>query len=145
VTQRVRREIGAEATGLARLDERGSCGGIGQVGRQSPTGKEPASAAVRFPDLAEHLEDWLGQRENSLLVSLADEADNHLFGVDRGDGQRSRLGDPQAIGVHERETAANDGLLQRGNQAAAILVAANGGQAQLAWLADFFFVNRGQS
>ena len=145
MTQRVGREIGAKAAGLACLDERGSCGGIGQVSRQSPAGKEPASAAVRFPDLAEHLEVGFGQRQNSLLVPLADDAENHLFGVDRGDGQRNRLGDPQAISVHERETAANDGPFQRGDQAAAILVAADGGQAYSAWLADFFFVNSGQS
>ena len=121
------REIGVEAAGLARLDERGSCGGIGQVGRQSPAGKEPPSAAVRFPDLAEHLEDGFAQRQNSLLVSLADDAEDHLFGVDCGDGQRDRLGDPQAIGVDERETAAQDGLFQRGDQATAILIAANRG------------------
>ena len=82
---------------------------------------------MRFPDLAEHLEDGSTQRKNSLLVSLADDAENHLFGVDCGDGQRNRLGDPQAIGVHERETAALDGLFQRGDQAAAILIAANDG------------------
>ena len=57
VTQRVRPEIGVEAAGVARLDERGPCGRIGQVGRQSPAGKEPSPAAVGFPDLAEHLED----------------------------------------------------------------------------------------
>ena len=39
VTQRVRPEIGVEAAGVARLDERGPCGRIGQVGRQPPTGK----------------------------------------------------------------------------------------------------------
>jgi hypothetical protein len=127
MTQRVWREIGAKTAGLARLDERGSCGGIGQMGRQSPAGKEPPPAAVRFPDLAEHPEDGFAERQNSLLVSLADDAEDHLFGVDRGDGQRGRLGDPQAVGVHERETAANDGLLQRGDQAAAILIAANDG------------------
>ncbi len=98
-----------------------------------------------FPDLAEHLEDRFGQRENTLLVSLADDAQNHLLGVDRGDGQRDRLGDPQAIGVDERETAAIDGLFQCGDQAAAVLVTADVGQPLPAWLADFFFVNRGQS
>src|SRR5208283_5974 len=47
---------------------------LGQVGRQSPAGKEPPSAAVGLPDLAEHLEDRFGQRKNTLLVSHADEA-----------------------------------------------------------------------
>ncbi len=36
-------------------------------------------------------------------------------------------------------------LRQRGDQAATILVAADVGQPLLAWLADFFFVNNGQS
>jgi len=80
-----------------------------------------------------------------LLVSLADDAENHLFGVDCGDRQRNRLGDPQAIGLHQRETAAQDGPFQRGDQAAAILIATDGGQAHSARLADFFFVNSGQS
>ena len=145
VTQRVRPEIGVKAAGVPRLDERGPCGRIGQVGRQSPAGKEPPPAAVGFPDLAEHLEDRLGERENTLLVSLADDAQNHLLRVDRGDGQRDRLGDPQAIGVDEGETAAIDGLFQGGDQAAAVLVTADVGQPLPAWPADFFFVNRGQS
>ena len=98
-----------------------------------------------FPDLAEHLEDRFGQRENTLFVSLADDAQNHLFRVDRGDGQRDRLADPQAIGVDERETAAIDGLFECADQAAAVLVTADVGQPLPAWLADFFLVNRSQS
>jgi hypothetical protein len=145
VTQRVRPEMGVEAAGVARLKERGSCGRIGQVSRQSPTGKEPPPAAMGFPDRAEHLEDRFGQRENTLLVSLADDAQDHLLRVDRGNGQRDRLGDPQSIGVDERETAAIDGLFQCGDQVAAVLVTADVGQPLPAWLADFFFVNRGQS
>ena len=98
-----------------------------------------------FQTVAEHLEDRFGQRENTLFVSLADDAENHLLRVDRGDGQRDRLGDAQAIGVDERETAAIDGLFQCGDQAAAVLVAADIGQPLPAWPADFFLVNRGQS
>src|SRR4051795_1090126 len=79
VTQRVRPEIGVEPAGVPRLDERGPCGGIGQVGRPSPAGKEPAPAAVGLPDRAEHLEDRFGQRENALLVPLADDAEDHLL------------------------------------------------------------------
>ena len=100
---------------------------------------------MTFPDLAEHLEDRFGQRQNALLVSLADDTQDHLPGVDRGNWQGDRLGDPQAIGVDEREAAAIDGLFQCGDQAAAVLVTAHIGQPLSAWLADFFFVNRGQS
>src|SRR5271156_2333504 len=145
MTQRVRSEIGVEATGVARLDERGPRGRIGEVGRRSPAGKEPPLAAVGFPDLAEHLEDRFGQRQNPLLVSLADDAQNHLLGVDRRDRQRDRLVDPQAISVDDGKTAAIDGLFQGGDQATAVLVTADVGQPLSAWRADFFFVNRGQS
>ena len=145
VTQRVRPEVGVKTAGVARLDERGPCGRIGQVSRRSPAGKEPPPAAVGFPDLTEHLEDRFGERENTLFVAFADDVQHHLFRVNRGNGQRDRLGDPQAIGVDERETAAIDGLFQGGDQAAAVLVTADVGQPLLAWLADFFLVNRGQS
>ena len=96
-----------------------------------------------FPDPPEHLEDGIGQREDTLLT--VDDVQDHLPGVDRGDRQGHRLGDPQAISVDERETAAKDGLFQCGDQAAAVLVTADIGQPLPAWLADFFLVNRGQS
>ena len=145
VTQRVRPELGVEPAGVPRLDERGPCGCIRQVGRRSPAGKEPPPAAVGFPDRAEHLEDRFGQRENTLLVSLADDSQHHLLGVDRGDGERDRFGDPQAIGIDERETAAIDGLFQGGDQAAAVLITADVGQPLPARPADLIFMNRGQS
>ena len=145
VTQRVRSEIRVEATGVTRLDECGPRGCIGEMGRRSPAGKEPPPAAVGFPDLTEHLEDRFGQRENPLLISLADDVQNHLPGVDCGDGERHRLGNAQAIRVDEREAGPIQGHLQRGDQAAAIGVTADVGQPLLARLADSFFVNRGQS
>ena len=107
-------------------------------------GEEPAPAAVGLPDLAEHLEDRIGQGENPLLVALADDVENHLLGIDRGDRQRNRFVDPQAVGVDQSKTAAIDRLLQSGNQAAAVLVGADVGQAFAAGRADFFWVNRGQ-
>ncbi len=98
-----------------------------------------------LPHLAKHVQNRFGQRENAFLVSLPDDAEHHLLRVDRRDGQRDRLGDPQTVGVDERETAAVDGLLQGGDQAAAIRIAADVGQPLLTWLADFLFVNSGQS
>ena len=145
VTQRVRSEIGAEATGVTRLGECGPRGCIGEMGRRSPAGKEPPLAAVGFPDLTEHLEDRFGQRENSFLISLADDVQNHLPGVDCGDGERHRLGNAQAIGVDKREAGPIKGHLERGDQAAAIGVTADVGQPLLARPADSFFVNSGQS
>jgi hypothetical protein len=115
------------------------------MGRRSPTGKEPPLAVVGFPDLAEHLEDRFGQRENPLFISLADDVQNHLPGVDRGDGERDRLGNAQAVRIDDREARPIQGHLQRGDQAAAIGVTADVRQPLPAWLANFFLVNRGQS
>jgi len=145
VPERVRSEIRVEATGVARLDKRGPCGRIGEVGRRSPAGKEPPPATVGFPDLAEHQQDRLGQGENPFLVSLTDDVQNHLLGVDRGDGERNRFGNAQAVGVDEREAGPIEGHLERGDQAAAIRIGADIWQPLPAWPADFFFVNRAQS
>jgi hypothetical protein len=100
---------------------------------------------VELPDIAKHLENRFGQRQRPLFVSLADDAQNHLLRVDRRDGQRYRLAQPQAIGVDQRKATAIDRLFKRRDQAATIRVAANVGQAFLTWLANFFLVNSGQS
>jgi hypothetical protein len=141
----VRSEIRAEATGVARLDERGPRGRIRELGRRSPPGKEPPRVTVGFPNLTEHQEERLGQPENPLLISLADDVQNHRPGVDRGDGKRHRLGNAQSLSVDDREAGPIQGHWERGDQAAAIGVTADVGQPLLAWLADSFFVNRGQS
>ena len=60
-------------------------------------------------------------------------------------GQGDGFADPQAAGVDQRETAAVDRLGDRGDQAAAVLVASNVGKAFAIGLADFFFVKSGQS
>jgi hypothetical protein len=86
VPERVRPKPLVEAALVPRLDESGPRGGVGQVGNQTPTGKKPAPAAMDLPDLAEHLEDRVGQGENPLLVSLPDDAEKHLLRVDRRDG-----------------------------------------------------------
>ncbi len=80
---------------------------------------------VGFPDSAKHLEHRIGQRQDSFFISLTDDSQNHLLGVNRRNRQRNSLIDPQTIGVDERETAAIDRVFQSGNQVAAILVAPN--------------------
>ena len=142
VAERVRSKMGIKAALIPRLEEGGTCRGIGQV---APAGKEPSGAAVRLPDLAEHLQDGFGQRQDPFLVTLADDAEPHLLGIDRRVGQDDRLGNPQAIGIDERETTAQKGSFQGGDQAAAVLIATDVGQALLPRLANLFFVNRGQS
>ena len=56
-----------------------------------------------------------------------------------------RLGDSHSVEIGKRETTTIDGLMQRADQAAAILVATDVGQPLLAWLANFFLVNSAQS
>ena len=100
---------------------------------------------MRLPDLPEHVQDRFGQRESSFLVSLADQAENHLLRINRRDRQCDRLPNSQSTRVDYREAAAIDRLLQRRDQAAAILITADVGQPLLAWLAHFFLVNNAHS
>ena len=143
--ERVRPEFVVKAALASRLVESRSCGRVGQVGHGSATGEQPPLAAVGLPNLPQHLHDRFGQWERPLLVSLADHAENHLLGVNRRDRQCNRLPDSQSIRVDDREAAAIDRLFQRRDQAAAILITADVGQAFLAWLANFFLVNNAQS
>src|SRR5271157_2804033 len=145
VAERMRPKIVVKAALVAGLVEGGAGRGIGQMRQQTPTGKEPLGAVVDLPEFAEHLQDGGGQRQDSFLVSLADDAEPHLLRVDSRDREGDGLGNPQAIGVDEGETAAEDGFFQGGDQAAAILIAADVGQAFLPRLANLFFVNRRQS
>ncbi len=82
---------------------------------------------MRLPNLSEHVPDRFGQRESSFLVSLADQAENHLLRIHRRDRQCDRLSNSQSIRVDEREAAAIDRLFQRCDQAAAILITADVG------------------
>ena len=100
-------------------------------------------AAMGLPDLAQHLEHRIGQGQSALLVALADHVQQRLPGVHRRDRQGDRFSDPQSVGVDECEAAAINGLAQRGDQAATIVIGADVGQSDVAWLADFFFVNNG--
>ena len=127
VAERMRPELGVKAALAAGLVEGGAGGGIGQVRQQTPTGKEPLGAAVGLPEVAEHLQDGCGQRQDPFFVSLADDAEPHLRRVDGGDREDDRLVNPQAIGVDEGEATAEEGFFQGGDQAAAILIAADVG------------------
>ena len=98
-----------------------------------------------LPHLAEHLQHGIGQGQSPLLVAFAGHAEQRLPGVHRRHRQRDRFSDPQAIGVNQGEAAAVNGLPQRGDQAATIVIGTDVGQTDVAWLADFFFVNNGHS
>ena len=138
VAEGMRPKLGIKAALVAGLVESGAGRGIGQMRQQTSTGKEPRGAAVGLPEVAEHLQDGGDQRQDPFLVSFADDAEPHLLGVDGGDREDDRLVNPQAIGIDEREATAEEGFFQSGDQAAAVLIATDVGQALLPRLANFF-------
>jgi hypothetical protein len=126
-------------------DVEGEAGGVrGQMIGADAIGEEPQAVLVGLPNLAKHGQCRLGQREGSLLVAFADDPQEHLLGIDGGNGQFNGFAEPQAAGVDEGETAAVNRLPDGGNQATAVLVAADVGKAFAKGQADFFWVNSGQ-
>jgi len=117
----------------------------GQMRRAGAVGEQPLGMAMGFPDGPKHTEDRLGQGQGPLLVALADDPQEHLFGIDGGDGKRDGFADAHAGGVDQPETAAIDRLLEGRDQAAALLVASDIRKALAFGLADFFFVRSGHS
>jgi hypothetical protein len=57
VTERVRPEVVVEMALVSRLVESIPRGGVRKVGDDAATGEQPPWAAVRFPDLSQHLQD----------------------------------------------------------------------------------------
>ena len=145
VPERVRPKLGVEAALVSRLVESVAGRFHGQMREDAAAGEQPLRAAVRLPDRAQHLEEGLGQGQNPFLVSLANQAEHPLFGVDGRDGQFNRLSDAQAVGIDQREAGAIDGFLECGDQAAAVVVAADVGEPLLAGTANFFLVNSAHS
>ena len=47
--------------------------------------EEPLLAAMQLPNLPQHLKGRFAQRDDAFLVSLADNPQQHLLGVDRRD------------------------------------------------------------
>ncbi len=107
--------------------------------------EELRGAAMDLPHLTENGERRFGQGQDSLFVAFADDPQEHLLGVDGGDGQGDGFTDPQAAGVDQGETAAVDRSSDRGDQAAAVFVTSDVRKALAIRLADFFFVSSGQS
>jgi len=145
VAKRVGRERIIEATRRAGGVEGESGRRTGQMRGTLTVGEEPLGVAMDLPDLAKHGECGLGQGQGAFLIAFADYPQEHLLGIDGGNGQFDGFADPQAAGVDQGETAAIDRLLDRADQAAAVLVTSDVGQAFAKGLADFFFVSSGQS
>ena len=145
VTQRVRAEVVIETTGRPGEIEGSSSRPNGQMIVALAIGEEPFLAAMSLPDRAEHVECGVRQRQGPLFVALADDPQEHSLGVDGREGQSDGFTDPQPAGIDQREAAAVDRILDRGNQAAAVLVALNVGKTLAIGLPDFFLVSSGQS
>lgn len=64
------------------------------------TGEEPARITVRFPELAQFVENWSGQRNPSLLVALADDVEKQIGAIDRFDFESRAFADAQAASVY---------------------------------------------
>lgn len=145
VTKRMRCEAVAEMARLPCAVEGPASRLAGKRSDAFAVGEKPLAAAMDFPDLTQHGQGRLAQRQGTLFIAFADDPQEHPLGVDGGDGQCNRFADPQTAGVDQGETAAVDGLVERGDQAAAVGITADVGQAFAVGLADFFFVNSGHS
>ena len=91
VPEHMRRECRVQKGFVSRGPEcfadRGTCHMI----RIVMAGKNPDRMFALFPDGTEHVEYRLRQRENSLLVPLADDPDDHVFRVDVLNTKADRL------------------------------------------------------
>jgi len=139
VAQRVRCEAVAEIARIPCAVEGPARHSTGQMIGAVAVGEDPRPAAVDLPDLTQHGQGRFGEGQGSFFVAFADDPQEHPLGVDGRDGQRQGLADAQAAGVDQRETAAVDRQPDGGDQAAAVLVASNVGQAFAIGLADFFW------
>ncbi len=108
-------------------------------------GEEPRLTTVDLPDLAEHRECGFCEGQGAFFVAFSDDPQKHRLGVDGGNGQSDGLTESQAAGVDKSETAAVDGLADRGDQTAAVCIVSNVGQTFAIGLADFFLVSSDQS
>ena len=77
--------------------------------------------------------------------AFADDSQEHLLGVHGGNRQCESFADPQATCVDQGKTTAVDWVSDRGDQATAVLIASNVGEALAIGLAHFFLVSSGQS
>ena len=74
-----------EAALASRFDESVSRAGVGKRSGDPLAGEQPALAAMRLPDLSQHVQHHFRQRESPFFVALADHAQQQLLGVNRRD------------------------------------------------------------
>jgi len=108
-------------------------------------GEEPTRVPVGLPELAQLLQNWLGQRDDPLFVALADNTQVTIDAVDRWDLERGSFSGSQPAGVDEGCAGPIDGVPQAWKEIADLGVAEGIGKALLLGLADLFFENSAQS
>jgi hypothetical protein len=108
------------------------------------TWKEPAAVPVGQPKAAQIIQNRLRQRRQPLLVAFANDAEQQTGTVYRCDLKGRSLGDAQAAGIDEGETAPVNRVLYAAEECANLGVRQNIGQAPLLGRANSFFENRGQ-
>jgi len=129
VAKRVGREAVIEAARRPCAVEGHAGCRTGKMRGAVAVGEKPLPIAMDLPDRTKHGESRLGQGQGSLFIAFTDDPQEHPLRVDGGNGQCDGFADPQATGVDQRKTAAIDRLLDRGDQAAAVRVASNVGEA----------------
>ena len=85
VSKRVRPEAMIEAALASCFDKSSSCGAVRKRRHDRLAGKQPACAAMCLPDLPQHVQHGIGQRESTLLVAFANHSQQQLLGVHRRD------------------------------------------------------------
>jgi hypothetical protein len=108
-------------------------------------GKKPPGVLVGLPEFAQAIQDWVGQRDDALLVALADDPQVTIDAVNGPDLECSSFTGTQAAGVDEDATAFVNRVLQARKEIADLGIAERIGEPLLLGLPDLFFENSAQS
>lgn len=87
-----------------------------------PCREDPVWIPVSGPYPSEFLNQGWRHGNEALLVSLADDGDEHALGVDVSRAKEPRLADAQPAGVHDREESADDRLAHHLDKLQAVVV-----------------------
>ena len=104
----------------------------------------PAMVAMVRPERAQIIANRCGKRDQPLLVTLADDAQQKTSAVDVFDLKGYGLADAQAAGIDEGETGFVGRVLDVRQKRADLSIRENVGQTTLFRWSDSFFENSGQ-
>ena len=102
VAQNVGRRVVLGEAGLRhRLGEGAEQHAGAEVVAAALVGEEPPGMVMAGPERPQALVDRLRQRDQALLVALADDPQHHAGAIDLADLEGRGLGDPQTAGGHQ--------------------------------------------